>query len=77
METQLRTVTIIYYSDISIELVHEVKCCRQNKNGRVIIPDEFKVGKSIIAVCDGEVKMLNKIGDRVKFDNSEESSSAI
>lgn len=63
--SELRVVTIIYYSDISLELMHEVQTLPQNKNGRVIIPDQFKVDKSIIAVCEGEVNILNKIGDRV------------
>lgn len=60
-----RIVTIIYYSDISLELMHETHSFPENKNGRVIIPDSFKVDKSIIAVCDGEVTILNKIGDRI------------
>jgi uncharacterized protein (TIGR02922 family) len=60
----LRLVTIIYYSDISLELMYEVCTFSQNANGRVIIPGSFKEGKSIVAVCDGEVDILNKIGDR-------------
>jgi uncharacterized protein (TIGR02922 family) len=66
MENKLeRLVTIIYYSDISLELMHEVKTFPQGKNGRVILSDKFKADKSIIAVCDGEITILNKIGDRV------------
>lgn len=65
METLIRKVTIIYYSDLSLELMHEAACFPQNDNGRVVISDEFKKGKSIIAVCDGEVSILNKVGDRV------------
>ncbi|MCO4798903.1 MAG: TIGR02922 family protein [Colwelliaceae bacterium] len=64
MESELRKVTIIYYSDLSLELMHEVATFPQNKNGRVIISDSFKKDKSIIAVCDGEAKILNKVGDR-------------
>lgn len=60
-----RKVTIIYYCDDGLELHHQVKTFEQNENGRVIIPQEFKDGKSIIAVCDGEVVILNKIGDRI------------
>ncbi|WP_206484405.1 TIGR02922 family protein [Thalassotalea sp. G2M2-11] len=70
MEQDLRQVTIIYYSDISLELLHEVKFCRQNANGRVIIPEEFKRDKSIIAVCDGKVNILNKFGDRIQNDET-------
>ena len=60
-----RKVTILYYDISSLELMHEVTEFPQKDGGRVIISDEFKVGKSIIAVCDGEVTVLNKIGDRV------------
>lgn len=58
-------VTVIYYSDLSLELHSD--CCRfnVNKNGRVIIPEQFKQGKSIVAVCEGEISILNKIGDRI------------
>lgn len=59
-----RNVTIIYYSDLSLELKYESVCFPQNENGRVVISEEFKKGKSIIAVCDGEVNILNKTGDR-------------
>ncbi len=32
--------------------------------GRVVIPAEFKQGKSIIAVLDGNVRVLNLVGER-------------
>lgn len=65
MTTLQRQVTIIYYKDDGLELHHKVKTFEQNDDGRVVIPQEFKEGKSIIAVCDGEVQILNKIGDRI------------
>lgn len=61
----MTTVTIIYYSDNSLELKHEVKSYPKNETGRVIIPSEFKEHKSIIAVCLGEITIINKIGDRI------------
>ncbi len=61
----LRTVTVIYYSDVSLELLHEVHNFQQNAQGRVILPPEFKTGKSIIAVCEGKIEILNKLGDRI------------
>ena len=64
-DQDLTTVTIIYYGDNSLELHHEVKNYPQNGAGRVIIPQEFKEDKSIIAVCLGEITIINKIGDRV------------
>lgn len=64
-----RIVTIIFYNDDSLELLHEVHSFHQNENGRVIIPLSFKRDKSIVAVCDGEISILNKIGDRVHLIN--------
>jgi len=62
---QLHTVTVIYYNDVSLELLHETHAFHQNEQGRVILPSAFKEGKSIIAVCDGEIEILNKLGDRI------------
>mgnify|MGYP001114281277 CR=1 FL=1 len=64
-EDSLRQVTIIYYENASLELMHQVVTLPQNVDGRVIIPEMFKVDRSIIAVCDGSVTILNKIGDRI------------
>ena len=61
----LTTVTIIYYNENCLELNHAVKEYPKNESGRVVIPQEFKHGKSIVAVCLGEITILNKIGDRV------------
>ncbi|WP_335925362.1 TIGR02922 family protein [Shewanella khirikhana] len=33
--------------------------------GRVMIPQSFRSGKSIIAVLEGECKILNSLGERV------------
>ncbi len=63
--TKQRKVTVIYYCDDGLELHHQAKTFEQNENGRVIIPQKFKDGKSIIAVCDGEIEILNKVGDRI------------
>jgi len=48
-----------------LELKHQVKSYPKNKFGRLIIPEEFKEDKSIIAVCLGEISIINKIGDRI------------
>jgi uncharacterized protein (TIGR02922 family) len=61
----LTTVTIIYYREDSLELKHEIKSYPKNKSGRVIIPREFKQDKSILAVCLGEITIINKFGDRI------------
>lgn len=65
MQQNLTEVTLIYYHDESLKLQHEVHSFFTNKYGRVVIPKEFKIGISIIAVCEGKVKILNKIGDRI------------
>jgi len=65
MSTVERKVTIIYYDDAGLELHHQIKMFEENDHGRVVIPSDFKKGNSIIAVCDGEVEILNKIGDRI------------
>jgi uncharacterized protein (TIGR02922 family) len=62
---QKKRVTVIYYSDTSLELLHKIELFLQSPEGRVVIPESFKQGKSIIAVCDGEINILNKIGDRI------------
>jgi uncharacterized protein (TIGR02922 family) len=65
VDVQRRTVTVIYYREGSLELVHEVLDFDENQNGRVIIPEAYKEHKSIIAVCNGEIDILNKVGDRI------------
>ena len=62
-ETEL--ITIIYYCDSSLELKHQVMVAQKNESGRVVIPDSFKENKSVIAVCHGDIKILNKMGDRI------------
>ena len=64
----VKTVTIIYYHDASLELMHSVETLIESENGRVVIPNNFKKGKSIIAVCEGTVNILNSIGDRILTD---------
>ena len=68
-DTNLRTVTIIYYCDNARELMHYVGAFPQNASGRVIISEAFKDEKSIIAVCEGEITILNKMGDRIHMIN--------
>ncbi len=65
MEQNQIQATIIYYDDESLELRQKVKFFPKNQNGRIIISEEFKNGKSIVAVCKGEVKILNKVGERL------------
>lgn len=64
-DVEHRLITIIFYSNISLKLMHEVRTFPQSKSGRVVIPASFKVDKSIIAVCDGAVAIIDKFGDRI------------
>lgn len=57
-------ITVIYYSDVSLELHHSVIEVTE-RDGRVIVPAEFKVGKNIVAICKGNVEILNKLGERI------------
>ncbi len=66
-------VTILYYRDDSLIMEHEVKNYPKNAHGRIIIPQEFKEGKSILAVCLGEITIVNKFGDRIIGVGIEES----
>jgi uncharacterized protein (TIGR02922 family) len=68
-DSKLCTVTIIYYCDHSLELMHYVGSFPQNSSGRVIISEAFKDEKSIVAVCEGEITILNKLGDRIHMIN--------
>jgi len=65
VKDELTTVTVIYYHEDSLVLQHQVQQCHKNGAGRVIISPEFKEEKSIIAVCLGEITIINKIGDRI------------
>ncbi|WP_371378057.1 TIGR02922 family protein [Thalassotalea aquiviva] len=65
-ESLMQQVTIIFYDELTLELKSELKTLKQNQGGRVIIPQDFKQGKSIVAVCEGEVNILNKQGDRLE-----------
>jgi uncharacterized protein (TIGR02922 family) len=61
----LTQVTVIYYDDQSLELKHEFCFFKKSEHGRIVIPSMFKSGKSIIAVCTGQIDIINKIGDRI------------
>jgi len=58
-------VTILFYEDKDLTLHHETHELVVSASGRVIIPDHLKEGRSIIAVCEGDVDVLNKLGERI------------
>ena len=63
--SNLSTYTVIYTCDNALPLMHEVKQFPVSKGERVVIPRAFKDGKIIIAVIQGDVPVLSKLGDRI------------
>jgi len=62
---EVKEVTILYYEIDSLVLKHRVILIEYDGDGRVIIPKKLKENYSIIAVMDGDVKILNTLGQRV------------
>ena len=65
MNHQIIKITVLYYLDCDLELKNEVITVEKKEQGRIAIPENFRRGKNIIAVIDGDVDVLNKIGDRI------------
>lgn len=67
MQEVRSTVTVLYY-DAPVGLVMHnavLDNLAVSDAGRVMIPQSFRQGKSIIAVLEGECKILNALGERV------------
>lgn len=61
-----QTVTVLYYNPeelltICKEILFDLPT---NEAGRVLLPVDFRENKVIVAVLEGEVKVLNCLGDR-------------
>ncbi|RHW77535.1 TIGR02922 family protein [Colwellia sp. RSH04] len=65
MSEAKRVVTVIYCSDSDLGLFRKKQSFAVNDFGEMIIPQDFKQGKTIVALCDGDVNILNSIGDRL------------
>ncbi len=65
LQSQSILATLFFYQDSDITLHHETHTLELSPAGRAIIPAALKEGRSIIAVCEGEVEVLNKMGDRL------------
>lgn len=63
-----RKVTVIYCSDGELTLYRKTKCFAVNAYGDMIIPQDFKQGKTIVALCEGDVEVINSLGDRLISD---------
>ncbi|GLP98145.1 TIGR02922 family protein [Paraferrimonas sedimenticola] len=66
MQPEVNQVTVFYYdSDELLTLKTALLSDLNVSNDRVILPQGFRHDKIIVAVCEGEVKVLNALGDRV------------
>ncbi|ABM00614.1 TIGR02922 family protein [Shewanella amazonensis] len=61
------TVTVLYYDAPAGLIMHNAVLTGLpvSETGRVMIPQSFRNGKSIIVVLEGECKILNSLGERV------------
>jgi uncharacterized protein (TIGR02922 family) len=61
------TITVLYYEAPAGLIMHNevLSGLVVSDTGRVMIPKEFRYGKSIIAVLEGECTILNSLGERV------------
>jgi len=65
MSEAKRKVTIIYCCDNDLAMYRKTQVFNLNAYGDMIIPQDFKRGKTIVAVCDGEINIINSVGDRL------------
>ena len=65
MSEAQRKVTVIYCCDDDLSLYRKTRSFYLNAYGDMIIPQDFKRGKTIVAVCDGEINVINSIGDKL------------
>ncbi|MFD2166520.1 TIGR02922 family protein [Thalassotalea euphylliae] len=65
MPSKHQQVTVFYFDDNDLQLKHHIGNYRCSDSGRVVLPNAFKEDKQVIAVCEGKVDILNKIGDRL------------
>jgi len=65
MHEAKRKVTVIYCCDNDLALYRKTQSFKLNDYGDMIIPQNFKRGKTIVAVCEGEIDVINSIGDKL------------
>jgi len=65
MSEAKRKVTVIYCCDDELEMYRKTQSFNINAYGDMIIPQDFKRGKTIVAVCEGEVDVINSVGDKL------------
>jgi uncharacterized protein (TIGR02922 family) len=60
-----RKITVIYCCDDELELYRETMDVNNNAYGDMVIPKDFRSGKTIVAVCEGEINILNSIDNKL------------
>lgn len=65
MSEATRKVTVIYCCDNELAMYRKTRSFNLNAYGDMIIPQEFKRGKTIVAVCEGEIDIINSVGDKL------------
>lgn len=60
-----KVVTVFYYDNRSLVLKHRVMHYPYTANGKVMIPTAFKKFRAILAVFEGDLTVLNKVGERI------------
>lgn len=63
--TNQRKVTVIYSCDDDLSLYRKTQTFKLDYQGEMVIPQDFKVGKTIVALCAGDVDVINSVGDRL------------
>ena len=65
MSEAKRKVTVIYCCDDDLAMYRKTQSFNLNAYGDMFIPQDFKRGKTIVAVCEGEVDIINSVGDKL------------
>ncbi|WP_057830499.1 TIGR02922 family protein [Colwellia sp. TT2012] len=65
MSAAKRKVTVIYCCDDDLAMYRKTQTFNLNAYGDMIIPQKFKRGKTIVAFCDGDVNVINSVGDKL------------
>jgi uncharacterized protein (TIGR02922 family) len=60
-----RKVTVIYCCDDDLAIYRKTQSFNLNAYGDMIIPQDFKRGKTIVAMCDGDIDIINSVGDKL------------
>ncbi len=65
MSEAIRKVTVIYCCDDDLSLYKKTENFNLNSCGKMIIPHHFKSGKTIVALCEGDIDIINSEGNKL------------